>query len=314
MPWIGSSLESENVRQQIAQLRTENGPILIEGETGTGKEITARLLHENMDGSPFMAVNCASFSEGLFETELFGYERGSFTGAFTTKEGLIQASANGDLFLDEIDSLTPTQQGKLLRFIESGEVRKLGSKNISYSPVRIITASNKNLMKLVSENKFREDLYFRISTQKICLPPLRDRLEDIPELCDYFIRLGSPKHNKTWELGAFELLKSYSWPGNVRELKQLCNRLLVHSPLPLIRTKDIKKFLFIQTHSPVESSYASELSLEEFKIKQENLYLQSVLKSCRSLDEAVSRLKISKSNLYKKIKLHGIKYETYRWS
>lgn len=160
---IGSSFETEKLRKQIAHLKNEKKPILIEGETGTGKEVVAQLLHAQQEKTPFITMNCSSIPENLFESELFGHTKGSFTGAEQNKIGLIEAAHGGDLFLDEIEALPLTQQAKLLRFLESGEIRKVGAKENQFVDVRVIVASNIPLQTLIQEKKFREDLYFRIS-------------------------------------------------------------------------------------------------------------------------------------------------------
>lgn len=220
--WIGSSQVSQNVLLEIAHLRGERGPILIEGETGSGKEVVASLLNSQEDGRPLVSVNVSAIPENLFESELFGHVRGAFTGADSLKVGLAEAANGGDLFLDEIETLPLSQQAKLLRFIESGEIRRVGAKEPLHLKLRIIAATNCNLQNLVKKGAFREDLMFRLSGKRIVLPALRDRLEDLEALIKYFMNEEGPAKNKMMSAETYEALRSYDWPGNVRELKRIC--------------------------------------------------------------------------------------------
>ena len=236
--WVGESAASQSIRRQIAQLKNEAGPILIEGESGTGKEVTAQLLHAQQPGNPFVAINVASVPELLFESEFFGHVKGAFTGADQNKMGLAEAASGGDLFLDEVEALSPALQAKLLRFLETGEVRRVGAKESIHVKTRVIAASNRNLNTLVAEGKFREDLLWRLSGKKILLPPLRERPEDIDELAKHFLSLDKYRKKEIVD-DAMHVLRSYQWPGNVRELKRVCEQLLLSSPLPLVRKDDV---------------------------------------------------------------------------
>lgn len=237
LQFIGQSKETEALRKRLAALKNEKASVLIEGETGTGKDVVARILNQQEGRRPFVTINCAALNENLFESEFFGHIKGSFTGADTNKIGLAEAAHGGDLFLDEIEALPLSQQAKLLRFLESGEIRKVGAKESMFVQTRIIAASNQPLTQLIQEKKFREDLYFRLSSQKIEILPLRQRLSDIPALAKYFIDLEKPRRNKEFEPDALKALQTYSWPGNVRELKRVCEQLVLTSPLPFIRKK-----------------------------------------------------------------------------
>ncbi len=306
---IGRSEETEILRKKIASLKHEKSAVLIEGETGTGKDVVARILNQQEGQRPFVTINCAAVNENLFESEFFGHIKGAFTGADTNKLGLAEAAHGGDLFLDEIEALPLSQQAKLLRFLESGEIRKVGAKNSIFVQTRIIAASNQSLKQLISEKKFREDLYFRLSSQKIEISPLRQRTDDIPAIAKYFIDLEKPRRNKTFEPDALLALKTYDWPGNVRELKRVCEQLVLTSPLPMIRQIDVEKFLS-QTQSTINSSESNyNLPLDEFMQYQEKKIIEYTLKNMIDVDAAAQKLKISKSNLYKKIKDHGITHE-----
>lgn len=305
LQFIGSSPATETLRKQIAELKQEKKPVLIEGETGTGKEVIAQLLHQQEGVRPFVSVNCSALTETLFESEFFGHVKGSFTGADNNKIGLAEAAHGGDLFLDEIEALPLSQQAKLLRFLESGEIRRVGAKETQHVQVRIIAASNIPLKKLIEEKKFREDLYFRLSSHLLQLPPLRDRKEDIPELANYFVALERPRRNKTFEASAFDALKQYTWPGNVRELKRVCEQLCLTAPLPIIRKEDVEKLLFGHSETTLVS-YDSNEGLPSFLIRQEKQFIENCLQKTSSLEEACEKLQISKSSLYKKIKDLGI--------
>jgi DNA-binding NtrC family response regulator len=304
--WIGQSVKSETLKSQVAQLHGEKGPILIEGETGTGKEVVSRLLHQQDPTRPFIPVNVSAIPETLFESELFGHVKGAFTGADQMKVGLAEAANGGDLFLDEIEALPLTQQVKLLRFLESGEVRKVGGKETTKPQVRVIAASNQNLETLVKEGKFREDLLFRLKSKKLLLPPLRDRLEDLEQLAQYFLSQEKPRSNKKFTDEAFEVLKSYKWPGNVRELKRVCEQLALTSPLPVIRGEDVSQILGVDGTNVVDSANKQAGGLEDQVEAFESGLIQKALAECRDVDSAATKLKVSRSNLYKKIKRYNL--------
>ena len=304
--WIGQSAKSESLKSQVAQLHGEKGPILIEGETGTGKEVVSRLLHQQDPTRPFIPVNISAIPETLFESELFGHVKGAFTGADQMKIGLAEAANGGDLFLDEIEALPLTQQVKLLRFLESGEVRKVGGKDTTKPQVRVIAASNQNLESLVKEGKFREDLLFRLKSKKLLLPPLRDRLEDLEQLAQFFLSQERPRSNKKFTDEAFEVLKAYKWPGNVRELKRVCEQLALTSPLPVIRGEDVSQILGLDGGSFSDPAQKPAGGLEDQVEAFEAQLIRQALADCRDVDAAATKLKVSRSNLYKKIKRYQL--------
>ncbi len=302
--WIGKSKSSEAVKSQIARLRGERGPILIEGETGTGKEVVSKLLYQQDPGRPFVTVNISAIPETLFESELFGHMKGAFTGADAMKIGLAEAAQGGDLFMDEIEALPLTQQVKLLRFLESGEIRRVGAKDSQIVKVRVIAATNQNLEKMVKDGKFREDLLFRLKSHKIILPPLRERKEDIEDLAKFFLSQERPRSNKILTPDAMVALKAYSWPGNVRELKRVCEQLSLTSPLPMIRDVDVNHLVAPVTANTV--SIESGLGLHEMVERFEAQVIRACFLEVRTMDAAIEQLQISRSNLYKKMKDYGI--------
>lgn len=308
--WLGNSTASQNIKKQVAQLRGEPGPILIEGESGTGKEITVQMILEQEPNRPFVAVNIASIPEALFESELFGHVKGAFTGADQNKMGLAEAAHGGDLFLDEIEALSLTSQVKLLRFLETNEIRRVGAKETSKISARVIVATNQNLEKLVKEGKFREDLLWRISGKKILLPPLRERSDDIPELARFLLDQQKPRYNKTFTEDALKLLKTHPWPGNIRELKRIVEQVCLSSPLPFIRAEDIAPLLSSNTAIAVPTARKETLDLSVGLSKLVEDYEKLIIEQClikeKDIDRAAQILNISRSGLYKKIKDYNI--------
>lgn len=220
---VGRSTVMLDVYKKIAMVADSRSTVLITGESGTGKELVAKAIHSNSPraGERFFAVNCGAFTESLLETELFGHVRGSFTGAIENKRGIFEEASGGTVFLDEVSDMPPGLQVKLLRTIEEQEVRRVGSNQMSKIDVRIIAATNRGLGDLVEQGKFRQDLYYRLRVIEIELPPLRERLEDIPLLVEHFLKILSGARNQAFSVSprALSALLGYSWPGNVRELQ-----------------------------------------------------------------------------------------------
>lgn len=307
---VGTSPAIEQVRKMIATLKGERSSVLIEGDTGTGKDVVARLLTQQEGSKPFVAINCAGIPENLFESEFFGHVKGAFTGADQNKVGLCEAANGGDLFLDEIEALPLSQQAKLLRFLETGEIKRVGAKESFHVDVRVVAASNQPLKQLIADKKFREDLYFRISAHKISLPSLRERKSDIAEIANFFLKKEKTKRNKQFDIDAFEVLQAYDWPGNIRELKRVCEQLVLTSPLPVVRKEDVNQLLFkTEVSSAHGETIKLDQSLEEFINGQEKKFITLFLKQNNNIDQACQSLQISKSSLYKKIKDYGIVYE-----
>lgn len=306
--WIGSSPKSQEIKKKIASLRGEPGPILIEGETGTGKEVVFKLLNQQEKNRPFIAVNISAIPENLFESEMFGHVRGAFTGADQLKIGLAEAAHGGDLFLDEIEALPLNQQVKLLRFLESGEVRKVGSKDAVKVQTRIICASNQPLHELMKSGKFREDLLFRLNGKHLQLPPLRDRREDIVELAQAFLNEQKPRVNKQFSPEALKELQKYEWPGNVRELRRICEQLALTARLPIIRGEDVSHLLG-HPHDipmPLDSNIELKSGLAALMLNYEKFILEQAIAQSADLEKAAELLQISRSSIYKKIKDLGI--------
>lgn len=231
-PFIGTSNLITQLRELALQVAGTDISVLITGETGSGKEVLARFIHEHSPraGKNFVPVNCGAIPSGILESELFGHEKGSFTGALQARKGYFETADRGTIFLDEIGEMPPETQVKLLRVIETGEFQRVGSSETVYSDTRIIAATNRNLFQSVAENNFREDLYYRLRSVELHLPPLRERGRDILLLTEHFVRNSEMRHSITFEgftAEAAEMLLRYSWPGNVRELRNLVDSLLV---------------------------------------------------------------------------------------
>lgn len=236
---IGNSKSMQEIFKLIGQIAEKDISVLISGESGTGKELVARAIyhHSRRKNKPFIAVNCATIPENLFESELFGHERGAFTGADRTTIGKMERCDHGTLFLDEISELHPSVQGKFLRALQEGEIERIGGSQTLKVDVRIIAATNKNLENEIEVGNFRKDLYWRLKVISIELPPLRERKDDIPSLCDYFLARFSAEYKQRRSYlseTALEKLVSYSWPGNVRELENCIRRAVLLSPGDII--------------------------------------------------------------------------------
>ncbi|MBY0315542.1 MAG: sigma-54 dependent transcriptional regulator [Bdellovibrionales bacterium] len=304
--WVGKSKASEELLRQIAFLKGERTPILIEGESGAGKDVVASLLNGQEDTRPFVTVNVASIPDNLFESEFFGYAKGAFTGALQSKMGLAESANGGDLFLDEIEALPLNQQTKLLRFLESGDVRRVGSNEVIHVDTRVIAASNEKLSQMVAQGKFREDLLWRLSGHKIAVPALREHKEDIAELCQFFMKNMRPQRNKSFSEDAFEVLKNYSWPGNVRELKRVCEQLAIQAPLPLIRGEDVAKILNPSSISTGDVKIDFTRGLTDVMNDFEKKVIEQAAIENKDVDALAKLLQISRSNLYKKLKDYNI--------
>jgi len=241
---VGASAAMQTVFKVIGQFAASDASVMVTGESGTGKELVARSLHRHSHraAKPFVAVNCAAIPENLIESELFGHERGSFTGATAQRLGKFELCDGGTIFLDEIGDMTPTTQTKILRVLQEGDIQRVGGTETIKVSVRVIAATNKDLEVLVREKKFREDLYYRLNVVRVKLPPLRERREDVPQIVDFFVQnLAKAKKVKARKVSpeALALFASYSWPGNVRELENVVYRSAVAATGDTILPKDL---------------------------------------------------------------------------
>jgi DNA-binding NtrC family response regulator len=281
--------------------------VLITGESGTGKELIARAIHINSErkDQPFVAVNCSAIPENLIESELFGYEKGAFTGANNRKIGKFEAVAGGTLFLDEIGELPIEMQVKLLRVLQEREIERLGGNEIIPVNGRFVFATNRNLKEMIKEEKFREDLYYRINVLPIEILPLRERREDIPHLLKYFFeRFNAGKGAVEIAPDAMGELVAYDWPGNVRELENFVERtLLVKRNDPVIVKKDVESLYEL-------SPRAQKEMIPKFEELEKNVLLETLKKASGNVARAATLLNISRDTVYRKIKKHSIDLKT----
>src|SRR6187200_3671494 len=241
---VGQSPALRRVLESVKRAAPTNATVLLLGESGVGKELVARTIHRNSPraGQRFVQVNCAAIPEELIESELFGHEKGSFTGATEKQIGKFEQADRGSIFLDEVGDMSPKTQAKVLRVLQEQEVERLGSARTIKVDVRVIAATNKNLEEAIQRSEFREDLYFRLNVIPIVVPPLRERRDDIPLLVQHFARLTSDEHNlkpKRFDVAAMEALKSYRWRGNIRELRNTIERQMIMTAGDVVRLEDL---------------------------------------------------------------------------
>jgi two-component system response regulator HydG len=306
---VGNSPAIKKVFQLIDQVADKDSSVLIQGESGTGKELVARAIHRKSKRSEnsFIKMNCGSLNDNLLESELFGHEKGAFTGAFKLRKGRFELADKGTLFLDEIGDVSTAMQVKLLRVLQEGEFERVGGEKSLHTDVRIISATNKDLPKLIYEGRYREDLFYRLSVIPVSLPPLRDRKEDIPLLVDFLIKKFAGKINqplKKVDSEGIKLLMNHSWPGNIRELENLVERLFVISTGELIEPELIA--VHLSNISPSGDSYGN-LQLEDAVYAfEKNLVIQAMKKSNGIKNRAAKLLGISTSVLYYKLEKFGL--------
>lgn len=247
MPLIGRAAVMQDVYRTIAKLASNDLSVLILGESGTGKELVAQAIHETglRKEGPFIAVNMAAIPRDLIESDLFGHEKGAFTGAHARAVGRFEQAKGGTLFLDEIGDMPMDAQTRLLRVLQSGEFVPVGGARAIKADIRIVAATNQDLPQLIQEKRFREDLYYRLNVIPVNLPPLRDRREDVPALIEHFIRLSATEGlvAKSFSSDAIAMLSHYDWPGNVRELRNLVQRILIHARNHQVQVEDVKALL-----------------------------------------------------------------------
>ncbi|NHM27141.1 sigma-54-dependent Fis family transcriptional regulator [Desulfofundulus sp. TPOSR] len=309
---IGLSPEMQKVYKAIGRVANSNATVLIRGESGTGKELVARAIHYNSDrrDKPFIKINCASIPENLLESEMFGYEKGAFTGAITSKPGKFELAQRGTIFFDEIGEMSLSLQAKLLRVIQEREFERLGGTETIKVDVRIIAATNKDLENCIAEGTFREDLFYRLNVVDIYLPPLRERKDDIPVLVEHMIKLCNAEYKKQvtgFTDQAMKLLLEYDWPGNVRELKNVCERAVLMSTGPLLTVEDLPRNI---RKSSRRLHWLKGLSGDSFKEMiaevEREIILQALEEHNWNRSAAAQALKMNRSSLYLKMKELGI--------
>jgi len=303
---VGRNPEMKKIFQLIATVAPSDGTVLIQGESGTGKELVARAIH-NKSGrtkNPFVVINCAAIPATLMESELFGHRRGAFTGASMDCPGKLEIANTGSVFLDDIDSLSIKMQAKLLRVIQQKEFERIGTHRTINADIRIIASSNQDLLKLVADNRFRQDLYYRLHVLPLTLPPLRERRDDIPLLLEHFLQVHAKRKGKPAKQltpAAIEHLTAYHWPGNVRELENLVERICTVNPERTIRLGNLPPL------AAIASKNGQQAPLREATQAFEKQYILSVLEAAQgNKTEAARRLGIHRNTLLTKTKELGI--------
>jgi transcriptional regulator with PAS, ATPase and Fis domain len=298
----GASPTMINVLNIVQKVAGTDANILITGENGTGKELIALEIHNRSKraGELMISVDMGSISETLFESELFGHVRGAFTDAREDRKGKFELASNGTIFLDEIGNLSLHSQSKLLNVLQSRKIVRVGSNNERPVDIRLICATNRDLSRMVSEGRFREDLLYRINTIMIEVPPLRDRVDDIPVLANHFLRVYCEKYNKELmriNTHALEKLSNYSWPGNVRELQHSVEKAVIMSDSAILLPSDF------ELNQPSKSIHHKEVTLEEM---EKQMILESLKRNGNNLSVVASKLGITRQTLYNKLAKYNL--------
>jgi two-component system nitrogen regulation response regulator NtrX len=308
---IGEGPAMQHVRELIARVAPTEARVLITGESGTGKELVAAAIHAASDRKKraFVTVNCAAIPRDLVESEMFGHERGAFTGATERRLGRFELAHGGTLFLDEVGDLSHEAQAKLLRTLETGELQRIGAEDVLRIDTRVVAATNRRLDEAVEHGAFREDLYFRLNVFPIELPPLRERLEDLPALVAHLAERVRPRHAATFTDDALEALAAYSWPGNVRELANLIERLSILSG-PVVDASAVRQVLRSGPAPPTQPSSLASLqgrSLSDALDEVERGLITSALYQAQgNMAEAARILQTDRANLYRRMRRLGL--------
>jgi two-component system nitrogen regulation response regulator NtrX len=309
---VGKSKALKDILLQIKKIAPTDSTVLIIGESGTGKELIAREIHNQSrrNDKPFIQVNCAAIPEELIESELFGHEKGSFTGAVGRQLGKFQQADGGTIFLDEIGDMSLKTQAKVLRVLQDGELEMIGSNKTINVDVRVISATNKDLESEIQENRFREDLYFRLNVIPIYMPPLRERAEDIPLLIEYFADKFSRKNNfkaVKFSGDALEVLSDYNWRGNIRELQNTVERIVVlNQGKQKLEPADLPIDL-LSAEEEIRESITSTKSLKDFKeVSERKFIIQKLRENNWNVSKTADVMDTPRSNLYKKLDQYGI--------
>jgi len=314
--FIGSSRQMREVFDLVNRLSHVDTTVLIRGENGTGKELVARAIHFNSPRKhgEFVAINCGAIPEALMESELFGHEKGAFTGAHERKIGKFQLANKGTLFLDEIGELRPDLQVKLLRVLQERRFTPVGSTREVASNARVIAATNRNLEKMIEEHTFREDLFYRLNVMPIFLAPLRERIDDLENLIAHFVRRFNRKMNRQitgFSPQALEILRRYRWPGNIRELENLVERSFIIENQSVIQTESLPENVRIASQDEVvldlPGQYIGPLDFDRFKEETEKEFILQALKANKGrINQTVAQANIPKNTLLRKIKKYSI--------
>jgi DNA-binding NtrC family response regulator len=321
MALVGTSLALKELRTAIDQISRQDAPVLLRGESGTGKEVAARTIHERSPraGKPFIAVNCSAIPEGLIDSELFGHERGAFTGALADRNGVFAEAEGGTLFLDEIGDMPLAVQGRLLRALQEREIRPVGSNAVRKVDVRVIAATHVNLAEAIERGTFRQDLFYRLNVLALHLPPLRERRDDIALLAAHFLRKHGGIAPPQLSPAALEALVAAPWPGNVRELENALLHAIAYAPEGEIGLDALPPEIKAKGSSPIKKLTADDVlrplaeAKREMNDRFEREYLIKVMKAGNgSVSEAARIAGIDRTNLRRLLKRHGITADLFR--
>lgn len=312
---IGESRPILNLKKQIAMAAPSNGWVLITGENGTGKELVARAIHFQSARltQPFVEVNCAAIPEELIESELFGHEKGAFTGATAARKGKFDQANGGTLFLDEIGDMSLKTQAKILRILQERKFERVGGNRTIEVDVRVIAATNKDLEEEIREGNFREDLYFRLNVLPFHVPPLRERKEDIKRLVNHFLNYFCSQESreiKAMSSEALQALTNYNWPGNIRELKNLTERMVIMTPEQLIEYEHLPASILKSSGSPLEEIALGDVSNTSYREAKELFEKQFLLRKLEennwNISKTAEEIGLERSNLHRKIKSYAL--------
>lgn len=308
---VGGSPAMKRAVEVIAKVAPTDSTVLLTGESGTGKEVAANLIHRlsPRKDMPFIAVNCAALPEQLLESEMFGHVKGAFTGADADKRGLFEEADGGTIFLDEIGDMSLVTQAKLLRVLQSGEIRRVGASTSGHVNVRVIAATNRDLEQALRERSFREDLYFRLNVIQIRIPPLRERIEALPRLVNHFVKRFNERFGR--DVGGFDeaaeaLLRNYVYPGNIRELESIIAHAVIMSEGALVRAGDLPEHVRRGASARLALPNPSRQDIPSLRDMEEQLIRAALDRLDGNQTEAAQRLGISRSTLWRKMKEYGI--------
>ena len=310
---VAHSAKMRQVIDLVDKVADQDCSVLIEGETGTGKEIIARRIHalSHRRDRPFLPIQCGALPEHLVESELFGHERGAFTNAHARKQGLLEMVQGGTIFLDEISTTGLDIQAKLLRVLQEHQVRRVGGQELVDIDIRVLSATNEDLQEAIAQNRFRQDLYYRLNVVTVSLPSLHERSEDIPPLVDVFIRRMNAKRDMPLQgIGpdALALLLDYAWPGNVRELQNIIERACLLATTPLIQAADLPEYL-----RETKTEHATDSTLQQARNRFDRQYLAALLQECQgNVSRAAVHAGMHRSSFQRLLKKHALHSEEFR--
>lgn len=317
--FIGKNPQIQRVLEISAMIAPTKLPVLILGETGTGKELIANIIYLNSKHEKMITVNCGALPATLIESELFGHVKGAFTGAVQNRKGKFELADGGTIFLDEIGDLAPDLQVKLLRILQFGEVQRIGSDQSIQVDVRLLAATNKDLVQAVKDGQFRDDLYFRLRACELRLPPLRKRRDEIPELLTYFLNHFAKQNNRTTPVLSKRLylflLEDYAFPGNIRELENICHLMVILAKNGRVDFNDLPPYIFLTDNNQLPFDKSEAIDIQEMRTQTEKKFLESLLEKHQGhVTKAAAESGFSRARFYQLLKKYGINPKEFRIS